>query len=421
MPWLTPDSIPEADDCRPLSIPASSEWLALVSGALTELTKPYNWQQFGALTVAETVAKMQAIVDAYYEDPCTQCTLPEGSRVIRFTSTGHLQELDSNGEWGDPTGDYSIPPPEARTGGTAFDRKCLASKNAVNVLHQLYENLADSWSSHLSEAEALTAFTIGAIGLVGFEFAPITGAIVIFMSVVFTALYEALAYLGADLWDDAVSDQIRCFLLACASDDAGVVTFDWECFMGKLNSLTNDFLLSETQLRLYLQVTYILYFIGGVDGLNLAGRTTEITDDNCDDCDTAWCKQYDATNGWEGWYAIDGNSSLSGGVWHNTSGVNSIRFDMPAGSHLSHITMLGEANKPASGGARTIYEVAPSVILKYSGSTSDGLIGYDTDITVDEEATIQVNLDSTESGYSSEIQTIVLSGTGEAPSGVDCA
>jgi len=70
MPWLTPDSIPEADDCRPLSIPADSAWLALVSGALTELTLPYNWEKFGTLTVAETVAKMQEIIDNYYNAAC---------------------------------------------------------------------------------------------------------------------------------------------------------------------------------------------------------------------------------------------------------------------------------------------------------------------------------------------------------------
>lgn len=288
MPWLTPDSIPEDDTCRPLSIPADTDWLALVSGALTELTKSWNWEKSGTLTVAETVAKMQEIVDGYYETPCASCTLPEGGKVIRIGEGGKLQELDGDGNWVDATGDYSIPPPDARTGGTEPDQNCLAAKNATNTLHELYDNLSSSWTSHLSEAEALTTFTLGAIALVGFEFAPITASIVAFFAVAFTALYEALAYLGADLWDDAVEKQIVCFLLACAANDAGVVTFDWDCFLGKLNSLTNDFLLSETQLRLYLQISYLLYFIGGAGGLNLAGGTTAITDDDCSDCDHVW-------------------------------------------------------------------------------------------------------------------------------------
>jgi len=288
MPWLTPDSIPEDDTCRPLSIPADSAWLALVSGALTELVQPYNWQQFGALTVQETIDRMQLILESYYAGGCG-CVLPGGSRPLRITSDGHLEELGDSGEWGTPTGDYIIPPPEPREGGTPTDQICLASKNAMNVLHQLYESLSDSWNSELDDAEAMTAFTLTAIGLVGFEFAPITAAIVIFFGVVFGVLYHALEYLGADLWDSDVDSQITCFLVDCATNTDGVVTFDYECFMADLNSLTDSFGLTEVQLRLYLQITYILYFIGGIDGLNLAGRTTEITDDECDICPWHYC------------------------------------------------------------------------------------------------------------------------------------
>jgi len=70
MPYLTPQDLPEGDDCRPLSIPASTEWLALFGGALTELTKKYNWQDSGGLTVDETVEKMTEIIDAWYTESC---------------------------------------------------------------------------------------------------------------------------------------------------------------------------------------------------------------------------------------------------------------------------------------------------------------------------------------------------------------
>lgn len=52
MPYLTPDTPP--DDlmvCRRLKIPAHSDWLALVDGALSELTKAYNFEQFGTASV----------------------------------------------------------------------------------------------------------------------------------------------------------------------------------------------------------------------------------------------------------------------------------------------------------------------------------------------------------------------------------
>jgi len=338
MPWLTPDSIPEGDDCRPLSIPASSVWLALVSGALTELTKPYNWQKFGTLTVQETVDRMQQIVDTYYDTPCAVCETPGGYRVVRISPSGHPQQLDGTGSWVPTTDDYAIPAPEARTGGTALDQKCLAAKNAVNVLQQLYENLSDSFSSELSTAEAETAFIAALIALVGFEFAPISWAVVAFFEVVFELVYKALEFLTADLWDTAVSEQITCFLLECASNDAGVVTFDYECFTGKLNSLTDTFSLTENQLRLYLQIAYMLYFIGGVDGLNLAGATTAITDDDCTDCDLEWCFLFDftLTDGSAYNWAMD----TASGTWVSGSGWQGTFFD--ANSHNTVVMTLAE-------------------------------------------------------------------------------
>jgi len=295
MPWLTPDEAPEDGVCRPLFIPANSQWLSLISGALTELTLPYNWEKFGTLTVNQTVSAMRDILDGYYSDECGNCETPGGYRIIRINNQGHVEELNSDGEWQDATGEYHIPPPEARTGGTEADQVCLAAKNAVNVLEQLYENLTDSWNSHLDDAEAQTAFILALIGLVGFEFAPITWGIVAFFTAVFSALYTALEFLGADLWDTAVSQQITCFLVECATNVDGVVTFDYECFLHNLTELTNNFSLTESQLRLYLQISYMLYFIGGIDGLNLAGATTAITDDDCSDCDESWCYDVDLT------------------------------------------------------------------------------------------------------------------------------
>jgi len=285
MAYLTPQELPEDDDCRPLLIPADSEWLALFGGALTELTKTYNWQYSGGLTIDETVEKMTEIINNWYASPCAMCVTPGGYRAVRIGSSGHLEQLSPSGDWEAATDEYFIPPPAAREGGSEADQICLAAKNATNVLSQTYESLSESWGESLSEAEALTAFVGVIVGVVGFAFAPITFGIYAFFSAVFSILYTALEYLGADLWDEAFDNQMTCFLRDCANNDAGVVTFDYDCFVDKLNSLANDFLLSETQMRLYLQVSYILWFIGGIDALNLAARTTEITDDDCSFCD----------------------------------------------------------------------------------------------------------------------------------------
>jgi len=75
----------------------------------------------------------------------------------------------------------------------------------------------------------------------------------------------------------------------------GVVTFDWDCFQHHMNSLDDSFGLEEIQLRLYIQVLFILQFIGGADGLNLAGGTTAVETADCDDCA---CSCESATYNW---------------------------------------------------------------------------------------------------------------------------
>jgi len=86
--WLTPDSIPTNRVCRMLSIPASSEWLALVSGALLELTKEWNWEQSGSITAEQAAEEAASFFMDYYEErPCmigaiipyATSTLPTGT------------------------------------------------------------------------------------------------------------------------------------------------------------------------------------------------------------------------------------------------------------------------------------------------------------------------------------------------------
>jgi len=285
MPYLTPEDLPEGRDCRALFIPANSEWLAIVSGAITELTRSYNWQQFGSVTVAEAVAAMQTMVDEYYEG-CSggDCTNPGGLPIIRININGKVEIL-IDGEYVEPTeGDYFIPPPEAREGGSPDDQMCLAAKNAVNVLEQLYENLSESWASELSLDAAIIQLLEKLVALGLITVATVTGALAIPLIAFFALVYELLAYLTADLWTEDFTKKLVCVLLDCASNDAGVITFDWDCIESHLNGLATDDGFNEVQTRLNLQIGYILQFIGGVDALNLAASTTEITNDDCSYC-----------------------------------------------------------------------------------------------------------------------------------------
>jgi len=443
MPYLTPLALPEGDDCRPLSIPADTDWLALFGGALTELTKTYNWQFSGGLTVDETVAKMTEIIDAWYQETCTACQLPGGGRIIRINADGHIEQLGDGGEWEAATDEYYIPPPDAREGGTPQDQMCLAAANAVNVLEQLYESLTDSFGESLNEAAAYLAMADAFAGLVGFAIAPITAGVAAFALAVAHGLYTALSYITQDYWDEDVSEQFRCFLYDCASNDDGVVTFDWDCLTNKLHSLANNFSLTENQILLYGQLSYLLWMIGGIDALNLAGATTAITEVDCE-CGGTWCytinlmdepadfvedcaatgNPYCAADwvfgsGWQGW----SSTSPAG-----QSRYAAIRLDFPAAAHLTRIVAGGRVLAKDDAGDDTmfirVYRADTTFVDKQqfnAAGTEEFAVNLDT---IDEEFVALLFVPTSEADGvggaatgTPTAQFVTFYGTGDRPSG----
>lgn len=328
MPYLTPDSIPEDDNCRPLLIPASSDWLAIVSGALTELIKTYNWEQVGAVTVAEAVARMQAMIDSYYDgcEPCEACTLPGGYPVLRLNpDTGNVEELNSDGEWVEPFGDYSLPDIPAREVG---DPICLAATNGANVLKQLYESLSDSFNSELSAAAAYIAMADFLVTVTAVAVGLITLGIGLFVIAAFGAIYAAVEFIAADVWDETFTEALICVLIDCATNTDGVVTFDYNCVNKALYNRINLFDLSETQLRLWGQVAFIIQSIGGSDGLNQAGAATAITEADCSFCATEWCYEWTTSQ-------LNG-TDWSGITQGSLSNFGATGFSLPDGA-ITHI------------------------------------------------------------------------------------
>lgn len=259
------------------------EWSQYALGALSVLGNVYNWYEAGDMSPEAAAETFRVIVqEAPYN--LRTCPNPAGGKIFRVNSSGHVQEYNDAGEWQDPTGDATIPPVPEREGGTPEDQICLAAKNAAHVLELLYENVTDSFNEGLDETEAATALVLGLVALIGAEFAPITFALVTFFSIIFSVLYGVLEFVGADLWDETFTLTLVCILQGCASNDDGVVTFDWDCFEAALAKQTNVFDLTFEQLRLFGQIEYLLLVIGGVDALNAAGATTAITDDDCSGC-----------------------------------------------------------------------------------------------------------------------------------------
>jgi len=348
MPYLTPEDFGEGDNCRPLSIPATSEWLAIVSGALTELTKGYNWEAFGALTVEECTERMQEMIAAYYDDPCgSTCDIGEGLPPFRLNQEGHIEQL-IDGEWLPPEGEYEIPAVPSRGESTPEDRRCLAAANAANVLEQVYESLTESFSEDRTLEEAV-GFVIGILATKFFWVAPIAAGMALLALAAMEIVYLLVEFFTADLWDSDFTDALRCILYDCSIDTGSVVTFDYSCVQGKLQKTLLYADLSLAQIRLLIQISYLLNALGGVDALNAAGATTEIDEAECDECFTEWCYRWFGTlytdDGWSyGSYAgsdlttYDGNKVIGG---NSPGSPYGIFLDMTHGTIDGNLTFIG--------------------------------------------------------------------------------
>jgi len=133
-------------------------------------------------------------------------------------------------------------------------------------------------------------------------------------------VYRWFSLLITDLWTPEFTDRLRCILYECSTDTDGVVTFDYQCVMDKLSGNIDPLDFTAEQLRLLIQLSYILGNIGGADGLNAAGATTHELAADCDDCEQTWCYHFDFTTGSHGWaLRIDPETSHPYGVY--TPGV----------------------------------------------------------------------------------------------------
>jgi len=112
MPFLTPNLPP--DDlmvCRRIKIPAQSDWLELVSGALAVLNKPYNFELFGTASVEETTQFFEKMFIDYTDstdfcmigsifpfmtvDPPANCLVCDGTTYNRVDYPDLYAKLDS--------------------------------------------------------------------------------------------------------------------------------------------------------------------------------------------------------------------------------------------------------------------------------------------------------------------------------------
>jgi len=304
----------------------------------------------------------------------------------------------------------------------------------------LYENISDSAASSLTLAEAIAQFLIACAALIGVAAGAVGAALIILLEALFGIVYEIASFITADVWDSSFTNQLECLLVACATNDAGVVTFDWDCFWHSLADQTNAFDLTSDQLRLYAQIMYILQILGGAAALNTMGALTAITEADCSDC--PWCVVFDFRTGDCGFIPTysDGGGVLTGAGWEASftregSGITVQATDCAVvrdltGITLTHVTLqfrdaVGGNFTGAPGGAYATYaEVNTSLIHGVSSPSGDFVIDFDyagdagvlgcfsrMGYTVSDGAP----------GGSVTLESITLHGTGDKPTlGEDC-
>jgi len=311
--YLTPDSVPSALSRRAFFIPTDPMWYGLFMGAIAPLLNEEAWRKFGTLTPEECAAVWQEI---FFSDAPCGCELPDGAgSVLRINSTtGHIQEISPDtGEWVDPSGTYAVPAIAPREdGATPEDKRCLAAANAAHVYELLYESITDSIAGGLEASAAFEAFITVFIAQVGWAFAPIATALVVFFMAVFAVVYVLVETFGTDVWDSTFTDTLKCILFNCSSiDGENIVTFDYECVTTRLAQTQDGF--SVDQARLITQMSFILQCTGGVDGLSQAATTTAIVTADCTGCNP--CVTYDFTVNDGGWAGLGGTAYSAGIGW----------------------------------------------------------------------------------------------------------
>lgn len=439
--------MPEASECRSLIIPSSAQWLGIFNSALLELTQAYNYEQVNEtdLTPDEVASYCFEQYVSWLSSTCGSggdCPLP-GTEAppFRIGPGGHLEQA-VDGSWVAPEGIYELPPVPPRTNPSEIDRICLAAANAAKTLSDTYEAMIDAYNEDLDPSFGLAqlAGTVGTTIAVGLGYISFGLGTVIFG--VFQLFYEAFQWLTTDSWDAAFTEKVECYLIECASDDAGVVTFDYDCFMQKVAADTN---LHEdlTDIRRFGQIWYMMQFIG-VEGLNLAGATTAITDADCS-CNT-WCYEFDFTTGnggfaaitqtspifWQavpvwvsgqGWVAGEARQTGSNNRWQGSSVVKSFASTVVTGIEMHYSATAGQCSTGSNCDTYGLVDNSGVVVTgEWVGSPTPGVLywaGTRTMTSISPRIQSSFCTNGCVPSGAAVITKLVMSGNGANPFGSD--
>lgn len=318
--------------------------------------------------------------------------------VFRLGITGNIEQLLPTGAWGEPEGDYEIPPVPARPEPTPSERECLAAANAEFVLRTLYETVSDAIADGLDEAETIEALAIAIAALIGAWGGLIVTALIALALAAFHVFLEIAEFMTVDFWTETFSDKLVCVLLGCASSDGDVVYFDFDCVVEgtaeAVQSGDEDFL---DMIRLFGQVRYLLSIIGA-DGLNAAGATTAVETADCEYCEEEWsaCFDFLVSDGeWEVAPCYTATQWTVDGWGRTENGIVGITREFPS----ARITSFGIVlDQPLTGNYHRMFWV------------QDGHVCTDTSTEVDIDGNTEWGVFGL-TGYTTSLELVFQNGT----------
>lgn len=415
--WLTPDSpAPESERCRTISVPDDLAFVAAVTGALLPLTDPASWEEAGSMTASEAADIMSAAFELFVASECggdcPECTVPgtDYPFIRRNPSTGATEQWDGD-SWEEPSGDYAITPPEARTEETEEERLCAGAVSAAGVLKALYVAMLDFYETEVDPYLNYAEFALQAGLLIAAEFGNISAAYAALLEFAVSNFVAAMSELTVPMWSDKWQQTLICILKENETDSEGVVSFNWSGVMADLVGLIVPIL--DENLLVRWQTWYMVQFLGP-EALNVAGTKDEYAGD-CVECGN-WYYTFDFTSeGSQEWVAIrETNAFYSApGVFNGSSWVSTVAVDTSGG--YSHKVMLGrQFDETTLTGIKVTYNRTNGQIV--SQHIANRFYKNNWDLFVDTGSRTQIRSDNTPGATGTDL-TLENTGTW---SGANC-
>lgn len=321
----------------------------MFSEALSATFYSHNYEQVNAtdLTPDEVAAQCYDIYLAWLDSTCAggECPapeLPDGSKIYRRNPTTRRWEfVNDEGEWEEPSGVDAIPAPAARAEATEAEKKCLAARNAVDAIYQLWLTMLDQWENDIQPDLAWAALAVETGLLLGGQYYKPLAAAGALVGVAFDAAFALFDVLTDNTWNTKFLSELTCIFERHATLlPDNTVTFDQSAIVTDVNFL---FWSAQADVIKTLQAAFLIGAVGE-QALNSAGGLTAITSYTCG-CGS-WARKWEHAamhNGAE-WARIQGTVDANGditptGTWPGTWAAITCTVDIPANTTINTIEM----------------------------------------------------------------------------------